>query len=585
MKTFLLWRFEPDASDAVPFAHASAQLQHVFSPLFRTQPRLIVRACGDSIGFAALELPVPNWKRPFLEEERESWAFAIEYPLNLDSVLRRAGTFGPLPLIRLSRLLEDDPKPRLCDLAPPFCMVWSSRNSSQIFAQNDAMGQAQLYEYRDHRIWAVSNRIVAFQALGIPIRPSREEWAARASLGWFPLDMTGFCGIRHVAPGTQFQVGRHGVSASTVDALSSWLAPTEQLPEGDWLEMARQSLKNLLQDAAPYWETPDAGLTGGWDSRACVSSLRAIGADFRARVKGHPDSPDAKAAQELARIAGVDLVLETEAELPGENAEDCRRSILLSLLWQAGHADTEKHKTMFAKGRQLKEMKINLMGQHGELGRGSLYAESMRTMRAMGMAVSGFHIAKALPDAVLARAPVLIRKDLREYVRETVQRAIGRAETYDLSGLHRLDYFYLMECTRRRSGGSLNGQTGLVIAPFLNPDFIRACFARCSLDKGKSVFHKYIVARNTPDWADYPYVKKRASANPAMLYYDLHAYWKTTGAPVVHEAIEAGGFWMDVFDASQTRKLPFAAADDLTMMYLLPELLSSPSACVAAETS
>lgn len=585
MKTFLLWRFEPDASDTVPFGQVSAQLQRIFSPLFRTPPRLVVRACGDSIGFAALELPVPNWKRPFLENDGESWAFAVEYPLNLDSVLRRAGSFGPCPLIRLSRLLEDDPKPRLCDLAPPVCMVWSSRDGSQIFVQNDAMGQAQLYEYRDHRIWAISNRILGFQALGIPIRPSREEWAARAALGWFPLDMSGYRGIRHVAAGTQFQVGSGGVGASTIDALSSWLAPTEQLSEGDWLEIARQSLKNLLQDAAPYWETPDAGLTGGWDSRACVSSLRVLGADFRARVKGHPDSPDAKAAQELARIAGVDLVLESEAELPGENADDCRRSILLSLLWQAGHADTEKHKTMFAKGRQLKEAKINVMGQHGELGRGSLYAESMRTMRAMGTAVSGFHIAKAFPDAVLDRAPVLIRKDLRECVRETVQRAIAGAETYGLSGLNRLDYFYLMECTRRRSGGSLNGQTGLVIAPFLNPDFIRACFARCNLDKVKSVFHKHIVSCNTPDWADYPYVKKRASTNPAMLYYDLHAYWKTTGAAVVQEAIAAGGFWTDVFDATQTRKLPYAAADELTMMYLLPEMLLSPSAWMVEETS
>ena len=263
--------------------------------------------------------------------------------------------------------------------------------------------------------------------------------------------------------------------------------------------------------------------------------------------------------------------------LPGTEAEDCRRSILLSLLWQAGHADTEKHKTTFAAGRLLDAGRINLMGQHGELGRGSLYAASIRTLRNAGMPVNPGMIVNSFPEALFNRRPVLLRRDLFNFVRDAIETACNQSEWYDLSGYQRLDFFYLFECTRRRSAGSLSGQDGLVVAPFLNPDFIRACFASADLKKEKQVFHRYIIERNTPDWASARFADKRASTNPANLYYDLSAYWQTAGAPVVAKALSRGGFWTEVFDEQRARELPRAAPDDLTMMDLLPEALNGVS--------
>ncbi len=77
----------------------------------------------------------------------------------------------------------------------------------------------------------------------------------------------------------------------------------------------------------PIWEKPPVGLTGGWDTRAVVSFLRALGADFSARVGSLPGHPDVLIASELAKIAGFDLAVRHAADLPPDNADACRGCI------------------------------------------------------------------------------------------------------------------------------------------------------------------------------------------------------------------------------------------------------------------
>ena len=148
------------------------------------------------------------------------------------------------------------------------------------------------------------------------------------------------------------------------------MAQPPSLSQEDCLELARCSLLQQIQAALPHWEKPSVGLTGGWDSRAVVSSLRVLGVDVSLRVKGQPEKFDVVIASELATIAGLALKVKASAELPPENSDDCRRSIALALLWQAGHMVTEKHKTFLTNQGHLDGGNVNIMGQHGEIGRG-----------------------------------------------------------------------------------------------------------------------------------------------------------------------------------------------------------------------
>jgi hypothetical protein len=558
MQIFLLWR--PSAPDEVE--RVAGDLLRLFTPLFTEKPECSIRR-NRAAALVVLHLPVQGWTRPFFEEDDERWVQAIDYPLDATLALDDDHI-----LLRASRELERDPSSLLSELSPPFSLLWGAHASDEIHVQNDALGQAQLFEHDDGRTWALTNRVMALRALGIRLEPVPHEWAVHATVGWFPLQLTGFKNVRLLAPATQLRIDANGIHRSNIDVLGQWLHP-ESRPDDEWLEIARISLLRRLGAAASGWSEASAGLTGGWDSRAIVSSLRALGVPFRARVKGQPDSPDVTVARELARIAGIPLQVETSAELPSSDPDDWRNSISLALLWQAGQMDVDKQKTLFAGGRRLDRGGVNIMGQHGEIGRAFHYAEMMQKHGIRELPWSDAELEKRFVGHIIATAPRCLRHDLRGAVHEIVLAAYREAHRYNLTGLGILDFLYLHENTRRFNAGSLASQTNLVVAPFLNSDFIRAAFAVSPALKTEYALHQHIIATNTPDWANIAF----AESQPSSRYYDENASWQTTGAALLNDALRKDGFWTEVFDTDLAREDALDIADELVMLALLPEVL------------
>src|SRR5882724_2274928 len=124
---------------------------------------------SDLASLVLLELPVVGWKPAFCREDEETWALAPDYPINARSALAMKGTSvdddGVLPA--LGRELQAAPAALLEELVPPFSLVWSSKRMGQTFVQTDGLGQSQLFEFQDGRLWALSNKILAFRALGV----------------------------------------------------------------------------------------------------------------------------------------------------------------------------------------------------------------------------------------------------------------------------------------------------------------------------------------------------------------------------------------------------------------------------------
>ena len=85
-------------------------------------------------------------------------------------------------------------------------MIWASKRTGEVFVQNDGLGLSQLFEYQTGRTWALSNRIFAFKALGLPLKPEPEEWAVRWTLDGFPMSLTGYKSIRYFEPATRLRV-------------------------------------------------------------------------------------------------------------------------------------------------------------------------------------------------------------------------------------------------------------------------------------------------------------------------------------------------------------------------------------------
>jgi hypothetical protein len=562
LELFLLWR-----SSRVEARDVRDKLRNLLAPLFVKAPEVIVRRDGNP-SLVVAHAPVPGWKRPFFEEDHDGWAQAIEYPLDWRG-----------SLLSLTRRLEENPAESLRELSPPFSLLWGAPHSGEISLQNDGLGAAQLFEYEDEHLWAVTNRIPALKALGVTLQPDAEQWAAATTLGWFPMNTTGYRRVKLLAPGTQLRVSANEVRRTTVDVLGDWVHPVEhaeppERSEDEWLEIGRASLLHHIDAASSGWDDASVGLTGGWDSRAVVSSLRVVGAPFRARVKGHASSADVTTAQELARIAGISLRHDHSAEKPSNDPEEWRRSIARSLLWQGGQMDFDKHKTLFADGRRLDDGAVNVMGQHGEIARAYHYGEAMRRFPDGVVPDDPVMEERFVARRLAARLPYL-RTDLIEPVREIIRAAFLEAHRHHLTGTARLDFFYLFENTRRGNAASLAAQTGIVVTPLLNPDFIRAAFALRPKAKAGNALHRHIVSANSPEWDAVPYEGKDDAAlqRGESRYYDARRSWREVGAPLIEDALRNGGFWTEVFDPDAVRQHVFESPDELAMLAMVPEVL------------
>ena len=198
-------------------------------------------------------------------------------------------------------------------------------------------------------------------------------------------------------------------------------------------------------------------------------------------------------------------------------------------------------------------------------------------------------------EELIKEMPRFTRPEIQEVVRDTIRSAVRQADRYDLHGLARVDFFCLYEFTRRKGSAVHAYQARLLVAPFLNPDSIRAVFGY--LDRSDmNVFPRHIIQANAPEWADVPYyedlekVKSEKSRPSATLEahvettanwkvpkgrrnYDGALYWQTAGKPLVAEALRQGGFWTEVFDPILARGSQIDNADALAILHLLPRAL------------
>jgi len=633
---------------ASPAAVAQRLLQ-LFAPLFDPAPALTLRSeAGGHLAW--LELPVAGFNAPFVEEDpgsgeqhggasgvapvggaggapgiaphahsaaavastsarpgsarsnapRAGWAAASEYPLNARRVLRAGGgSTPPAVLPALARALAERPAALLPELAPPFALLWSPPGSGEIHLFNDALGQAQLYRYERDGLVAVSNRLSAFTALGIALRPETAAWATRVTLGWFPEHVSGYADISNLPGGTHLRFHARGVERHRTDVLASWIAPPRRSRE-ECLELGRLGMRALLEDALELCTEPSVGLSGGWDSRTVVSCLRTMeGARYSLRVRGEPTHFDVLVSNQLAKMAGLPLRIKSGGGVPPGTTTGARRSILMALRWQGGTTTLLKHKTFLAKGddERLDGGVVNVMGQHAGVGKADFAVD----IAAHTLPESAFE--PALLEFLQKPMPPFLRTELREGVVEDLRAAYRAAQRYGLSGLHALHFFYLHEFTRRWGSATVNHQSGQVVAPFLCPDVIRACHGLPPEELPGKPLHKYITAKHTPDWAAYPYANQitdedvasgrippldghTAAVQPLQptgtperwrrtlrhRKYRYGRYWKEVGAPLVEQAFSDGGFWTTLFDVDRARaewNETKGAADALVVTHLL----------------
>jgi hypothetical protein len=583
---FLLWRELGSPRERIDPGAAATRLHGVFSPFFDELADAESRSAAAA-NLVSLDVPVGGFKAPAQASDGSTWAYAPQYPVNAACALADAGirADGDGVLPALGRALEAQPRRLLRELAPPFSLIWGTHDSGAVFVQTDGLGHAMLYEYRDETMWAVTNRPFALSALGVRLEPDAEQWAVRSVLGWFPGSMTGFRNLRYPAPGTQLRVTADGVHETRHDVLAEWVGVPTTTRQAS-LDLARDSLVDLVGGVRPLVERPYISLSGGWDSRAVLAVVASTGVPFDARVRGPEDHRDVMSARRLAAAGGFDIEARHSASLPPADHESCRAQILRALIWQAGGRNAHKHKTFQVEGRFRDGGSVGFSGQHGEIGR-STY---VKKARAGGLAVG---TDDGLLEHLTRKSAPFIRASLLDYAREAIRDTIGAANRYALTGLRRWDFFYLFERTRRWAATAQAAKPGFSITPFLNPSYIRAAFSMPDEDMTGNPFHRHIVESLQPSWAAVPYANDLAEApsapapadregdrqprwqrNGSRRFYDTGLYWEDVARPILAGALNRDGFWTEVFDPSAARHHWRDEPDELAVVCLLPEALA-----------
>ncbi len=599
MLIFVLWHKGTAAGRALDGRAVEAQLQTIFAPLFADPPASHLME-NNAMGLVWLEKPVNGWRAEHYEVDPSGWALAPKYPVTARMVLQQHGIFPAegRVLLDLCQQLETNPEPFLRDLAPMFASIWGDHQRADTFIQNDGLGHVQLFEHEDQRLWAISNKIMAFRALGIDLRPDPQQWAVRMTLDWFPMQLSGYRHISFVPLATQLHLTLDGIARRQFPILRHWLRKEKMTPE-QCLESAYDGFHRHLRAVAPLVEHGVCGLTGGRDSRAVASALikeDITAARYVVRGRGR-NRIDAEIAKELANLAGIALRVKMQAGAAPKNAEELRRCLSLALLWQAGYIDIQQHDSFMNNLQDVGGGDVNFMGQHGEIGRGYF----AQRIHAQGIKPTQFE--EALLQFLLKEntpGHFLLRRSQQEYVYEIIRAAYRQADDYDLHGLDRLDFFYLYERTRRWASAGNHIQPGIIVTPFLIPEYIHAVYNYpAHLRNENCPFHTHIVQRNMPQWTSVIYEKERKeqleqerlhhqrrkslfkyfreqffTRFPELKRSKPNGLYSEEGLPLINSALQQTGFWNEVFDPDLVRRRWFRAPSQFIVTAMLPSVLS-----------
>lgn len=594
---FLLWRrranFDPEP------VKVAARLQRIFHPIFGDDAPVLTRR-NATAGLVCLDLRPRHWREESLQESGSRWCLAPEFPMTAPGLAARLGKRAEGDagsLLAVDRHIRDGGVEELLEVLAPFSLVSGDDDAGTVSVQIDGLGAAQVFEHDRRTSWALSNRLFAFAALDIPLKPVAEEWAARWALDFFPLETSGFRNIRVLSAGERITVGPKGIRRRRVDTFKRLIAPFDGTRAAN-AEIARLGLIQAVRDAAPGFKEATLLLSGGWDSRAICSTLLTAGVPFNAQVGGHANNPDVIVAHELARISGFPLV-HAGSSHPSTDLGRTRTSIRNALLWESGCRLTKKHKFFARDGGGLGAGRVKITGKHGEIATAGF-------SRRLHLGGSRQEVEDGFVRNRMSRLGRNVRQRVRAGVEDLIRHEFRALDRYDVPGGELMNLYYLVHRTRRMSIHSAGSKSGLLLTPFFATEYVRASRAFEAAELQQKPIHRHVLAANAPEWSEVPFAPEiervaeirdlRAAgtqipteaedaASPEWVNtgitgtkYDNALYWETDGAALAGEALATDGFWSEIYKREAAARRWRRNADEIVISAALSEVIDSISA-------
>jgi hypothetical protein len=275
-------------------------------------------------------------------------------------------------------------------------------------------------------------------------------------------------------------------------------------------------------------------------------------------------------AKQLAEIAQIKLYHKDRAELPPEDFAQLEKSITTGIAWQGPFLFAHKYKSF-----RVEDGCVNVMGHDGIIIRNNFAAGIAKSQ------TSGATPAEKLLNYLLSRSPQMLKRKYFDATRSALNEIIYLARDYvDETKLY--NFFSLYELTRRATSATQHGQIDVIFAPFLNADVIQAAFSYRKDDLVDNSFHRYLVAQNTPDWANVPYegwltrppeAEKFQNSDwrksNGYHYYNRRGYWEQVGAKFIEPRLDSSALLGEIFDRDRLKKDWLELADEVALLSLV----------------
>ena len=513
---------------------------------------------GEGLGMALVQRPETRLRWPLWACDEENVVATIGLPVGWSSLVGGSETTAPQ---RLASKLSGDPD-LIAELVPPVVVAIASANGTRLTVLNDVVGVGRLYEMRCAWGRAWSNRLGALPVFASErARTAASSWRVLAAAGWFLGAGTPLKDCSKVPPGSRIVVNAAPAGAAITraggDLRGPLVTPRRTRLDLGGRQLARSAdaaserLTGMARELGTAWDAPLAvSLTGGRDSRVSAAATVAagIGASFNTgdQVPGEVEAvrnliDHAPAAMEhtvhappgddhagdapplLERVAQIHLVHDGM-----RNPQEIRRSVAIP------HGPPPPP---------------TLSGHGGELGHGFYYGEKKKLKRLL----------RGGEEALMGQLEKNARRKHSAATPESYANYLSECEAtletgreFGLSGPPLLDWFYMAQRLPYRSG--LGARTGRWSA-CVTPTFVRGAFDLTPRERLSARFHRLVIERLVPEWADVPFFKE-ADAGAALPEIRRKRIWeKDSDATEVEEILSGGNSWPEIFDRERVLQM------------------------------
>jgi asparagine synthase (glutamine-hydrolysing) len=418
----------------------------------------------------------------------------------------------------LQRYLEVGSDGLARELEGFFAIVIGDGRSREVFTVTDIVGSCHCYA----RSWAngkaLSNSSFALAALE---KTSLDPVGCQEFLrtGSMYEDRTFYLEVKKLGPAAIHRMPAEGPRSEIRYWSMGRLSP-DRLQGADAVARLNEDLVRAAGRVGAAFPKPVCDLTGGYDSRAVVSSFLKAGVSFETVVTGPPESPDVTVARDLARLAGLRHThINTTEPVTWEQA---KRAFTVT----DGEYDLVEYGRVFRNHEELlRRYDISINGSFGEVARGYWWelllpnvgarrALDARRVAAGRYAAAASHSLLFPPDSAL---------DLVSHFAGIIQRANEGLASFP--NTFQMDHTYLTLRMQRWQGriASSTDQLWPCLSPFMFRSVLETMLQVRARDRRGSALVRRLLVALYPPFATFPL--EHGYPPLPVTWRTLHRFW------------------------------------------------------------